>query len=102
MVNARVFEEMYELPLQEIQKSFDEYSSRLESFQILLSTPSYGSYLSHIRRLSHSFRWNQNSRMFPISVMSHLVFTTFLSYVIAMIENHENNKKFSMEKMLLK
>jgi putative hydrolase of HD superfamily len=32
-------------------------------------------------------RWNQQTRVYPISVMSHLVFITFISYIIWKIEN---------------
>jgi hypothetical protein len=40
-------------------------------------------------------RWNQQSRIFPISVMSHLVLITFITYVLVMIEN-ENGKSYDM------
>ena len=38
-------------------------------------------------------RWNQQSRIFPISVMSHLVLITFLTYILVMIENN-NGKNY--------
>jgi len=58
-------------------------------------------YLTHIRRLLHCMRWNQQNRIFPISVMSHLVITTFLTYLIVMMENN-NWKNYDMLDMLLR
>lgn len=46
-------------------------------------------------------RWNQQKRIFPISVMSHLVVITFLTYVIVMMENH-SGKNYDMKDMLLR
>ena len=89
LVNRKVFEEMYEIPYKEIMSSLDQMRKELTSLDMLLKNPNYEKYLSNIRKLSHSLRWNQQKRMFPISVMSHLVLTTFLSYVIGMIENNK-------------
>ncbi|NCO31589.1 hypothetical protein GW891_01965 [bacterium] len=55
--------------------------SELKSLDLLLSNDNYKKYLSHIRRLNHSMRWSGQTRIFPISVMSHLVIITFISYV---------------------
>jgi 5'-deoxynucleotidase YfbR-like HD superfamily hydrolase len=94
-VNAKIFSDMYEIPLREIQKSLQESAQKLESMKELLKNDNYLKYLSHIRRLSHCMRWNQQSRIFPISVMSHLVLITFLAYILVMIENH-NGKSYNM------
>lgn len=94
-VNAKIFSDMYEIPLREIQKSLQESAQKLESMKELLKNDNYLKYLSHIRRLSHCMRWNQQSRIFPISVMSHLVLITFLTYILVMIENN-NGKNYNM------
>lgn len=100
-VNAKIFTEIYEIPVREIKKSLDESTQKLESMKQLLENENYLKYLSHIRRLSHCMRWNQQNRIFPISVMSHLVLITFLTYVLVMIEN-KNEKKYDMTEMLLR
>lgn len=100
-VNAKIFSDMYEIPLREIQKSLQESAQKLESMKELLKNDNYLKYLSHIRRLSHCMRWNQQSRIFPISVMSHLVLITFLTYILVMIENN-NGKNYNMWEMLLR
>lgn len=43
-------------------------------------------YLIAIRRLQSSFRWNHMRRTHPVSVMSHLFFIFFISYVIGNVE----------------
>lgn len=100
-INAKIFTEIYEIPVREIKKSLDESTQKLESMKQLLENENYLKYLSHIRRLSHCMRWNQQNRIFPISVMSHLVLITFLTYVLVMIEN-KNEKKYDMTEMLLR
>lgn len=86
-INQKVYDEMYDVPMMEIQKSLKKYEEILPSFKELMNNKDYQRYISHLRRLSHSMRWNQQSRIFPISVMSHLVIITFLSYVIWKMEN---------------
>lgn len=43
-------------------------------------------YLLTIRRLQSSFRWNHMRRTNPVSVMSHLFFIFFITYVIGNVE----------------
>lgn len=100
-VNEKVFTDMYELPLKQIQKWFQEDIKHLKSMEELLKNDNFMKYLTYIRRLSHCMRWNQQKRIYPISVMSHLVIITFLSYVIVMIENHNWNN-YNMLDMLLR
>jgi len=73
---------MYDVPLKQITVYLEKKRKTLKSLDILLGKDNYIKYLKHIRRLSHSMRWNQQIRIFPISVMSHLVIITFISYVI--------------------
>lgn len=96
--NARVFPEIYEVPLDELKKSLVLLTSELPSLKILLNTPDYEKYLAHIYRLSYSMRWNQYQRTTPISVMSHKVVVAYLSYVIGMIwnDNGEDNDILEM------
>jgi hypothetical protein len=82
LVNRKVFEEMYDVPFKEIIKMLDIKRKELKSFDLLLENQNFEKYLSNIRKLSHSLRWNQQKRIFPISVMSHLVIITFISYII--------------------
>ena len=86
-INATVFSDMYDVPLDQIRSYLDKKRKELKSLDLLLNNENYKKYLTHIRRLSHSMRWNQQTRVFPISVMSHLVFITFISYTVWKIEN---------------
>lgn len=100
-INARVYSEIYSKTLEGIQESLELYRTQLPALDELLNTPNFEKYLSHIRGLSHSFRWLQQKRLFPISVMSHLVYVTFISYVIATYEN-SNGWNIDMEEIVLK
>jgi len=87
-INSVVFSDMYDVPLTQIKDDLIKYRKELKSLDLLMDNDNYKKYLSHIRRLSHSLRWNQQTRTYPISVMSHLVITTFISYIIWNIENN--------------
>lgn len=100
-VNQKVFSDMYEVPLKQIQIWFQEDMKKLASIQELLKNDNYEKYLTHIRRLSHCMRWNQQKRIFPISVMSHLLIITFITYILTMIENH-HGKTYPMLDMMLR
>ncbi len=102
LVNREVFADMYEVPYKEIMWQLDEKRKDLKSLDMLLKNPNYEKYLSNIRKLSHSLRWNQQKRMFPISVMAHLVLITFLSYVLWTIENHKNWANLSLFELMFK
>ena len=73
--------------MKEIDLYFEENKNKLFSLDQLLKKDNYKNYLSHIRRLSHAMRWSWRQRKYPISVMGHLVIVTFISYVIANLEN---------------
>ncbi|EKE27461.1 MAG: hypothetical protein ACD_3C00205G0014 [uncultured bacterium (gcode 4)] len=88
MVNERVFPDIYDISLQNIKISLEEKWKELQSLKTLLQNDNYNKYLSQIRRLTHSMRWNQHNRIYPISVMSHLVVITFITYVMTSIEKH--------------
>ncbi|MDP2395724.1 MAG: hypothetical protein Q8S84_01510 [bacterium] len=81
-VNSKVFSDMYDVPLNQIRHDLEEKRKTLKSLDLLWNNDNYKKYLTHIRRLSHSMRWNQQNRVYPISVMSHLVVITFISYII--------------------
>lgn len=103
LVNREVFSDMYEVPYKEIMNQLDEKRKDLKSLDMLLKNPNYEKYLSNIRKLSHSLRWNQQKRMFPISVMAHLVLITFLSYVMWTIENNKwNSDKLDIFEIMFK
>lgn len=98
--NHTVYDDVYELPLKQLKDSLKKLRGKLRSLDILLSEKSYKKYLTHVRRLSHSMRWSGESKLLPISVMAHLVEVTFISYIIASIENHEGNKVNTLELLL--
>ena len=86
-VNARVYDEIFEVPLEKIQEQLDILSSELSSLTELLENENFQKYLSHIRRLSHSIRWSGENRLVPISVMAHLVIVAMITYFISLIES---------------
>lgn len=88
-VNKKVFDWMYDVPLRNFEEYFRENRKKLKSLDLLLRDNDYSKYLLQIRILSHSFRWNQQKRIYNISVMSHLLIITFIAYIIAMIENEK-------------
>lgn len=100
-INEKVFWDIYEVPLNQINGNLEDKRKGLKSLDILLKNDNYKKYLTHIRRLSHSMRWNQQRRIFPISVMSHLVVITFISYVIWKIENEEGSN-YNIEELMLR
>lgn len=102
LVNREVFADMYEVPYKDIMNQLDDKRKDLKSLDMLLKNPNFEKYLSNIRKLSHSLRWNQQKRMFPISVMAHLVLITFLSYVIWTIENNKKWANLNMFEMMFK
>jgi len=90
--NARVFPDMYEVPMGEMKSEIERLSRELPSLKKLLSSPDSEKYLSHIYRLSFSMRWNQYGRNTPISVMSHKVVVAYISYIIGMIGNDKGEE----------
>ena len=100
-INEKVFWDIYEVPLNQINLYLEDKRIDLKSLDILLKNDNYKKYLTHIRRLSHSMRWNQNKRIFPISVMSHLVVITFISYIIWKIEN-DSWANYDIQELMLR
>lgn len=99
--NARVFSEIYEVPLLEMKTWLEELSWKLSSLSELMTNKNYEKYLAHVYRLSFSMRWNQYKRSVPISVMSHKVVVVYLSYIIGMIGN-ENGEENDVKEMMLR
>lgn len=99
--NARVFPEIYEVPFGDIKSGLKVFSETLPSLKELLRNTDQEKYLAHIYRLSFSMRWNQYQRNTPISVMSHKVVVTYLSYVIGMIGNTHGEEN-DIEEMLMR
>lgn len=97
--NARVFPDIYEVPLEKMKTELKELEAMTSSLALLRKTPDYEKYLAHIYRLSSAMRWNQYNRSTPISVMSHKVVVAYLSYVIGMIGN-ENGEENDIKQML--
>lgn len=97
--NARVFPDIYEVPLEKMKAELEELEIEVSSLHILRKTPNYEKYLAHIYRLSSAMRWNQYNRTTPISVMSHKVVVAYISYIIGMIGN-ENGEENDIKEML--
>ncbi len=107
VINARVFLYAYDVALDEINSYLEENKDKLFSLKELLKNDNYKNYLSHIRRLSHAMRWSWRQRKYPISVMSHLVIVTFISYVLSNLENKKtksssNSKKYDVFDVMIK
>ena len=100
-INSRVFIYAYDIPLKQIKEFLEEERKELFSLNNLLDSEKYKNYLWHIRRLSHSMRWSGKQRNYPISVMSHLVITTFIAYILWSLEN-QNWKKVDIFDLMLR
>jgi len=87
-MNAKVHSFIYEVPLSHMEEEFQEMEWELMSLATLRKDENLQKYLSHIFRLSYAMRWNQHQRNIPVSVMSHKVIVAFLTYVLAVVENH--------------
>jgi len=87
-VNSKIYPEAYTSTINDMLNDFEKQRKSLLSLDLLLENSNYKTYLNQIRRLSHSFRWNQQNRSFPISVMSHFVITTYIVYILWIIENN--------------
>lgn len=88
LINMKIYNDVYDKAFAGINNYFEEKRKEIYSLDLILRDKNYEKYLSKIRSLSHNQRWNKQKRIFPISVMSHLVITTFLAYVISMLENN--------------
>lgn len=98
--NARVFPEMYEVPLADIQTSLSQLSKNLESVDFLLCDTHSQKFLAHIQRLSFAMRWNQYQRNTPISVMSHKVIVTYLTYIISVYSEPKNTPQKTLDMLM--
>ncbi len=86
--NARIFPDMYEIYMTEMEWELEILSTEFESIKLLKNNPNFQKYLAHIYRLNFSMRWNQYSRKTPISVMSHTVVITYITYIIATLDDN--------------
>jgi 5'-deoxynucleotidase YfbR-like HD superfamily hydrolase len=82
--------------LKEINNNLEKDKIFLFSLNEILNNKDYEKYLSHIRRLSHSMRWSGIQRKYPISVMSHLIIVTFISYCLANIEGKNESEVYEI------
>lgn len=99
-INSKVFIYAYNVPLKQIEEFLETERKDLISLNQLLDSEKYKNYLWHIRRLSHSMRWSWKQRNYQISVMSHLVITTFIAYISWSLENQNWNKVDVFDLML--
>ncbi len=101
IINSKVFPDVYDIPTKEIQLELTLLKKDLVSLEILMDSDKYKTYLSQIRRLSHSQRWPWEQRKYNISVMAHLYIVTFFAYIIWSFEI-EKWKDYNMLDFLLK
>jgi len=73
IINSKVFPDVYDIPTKEIQLELTLLKQDLDSLEILMDSDKYKTYLSQIRRLSHSQRWPWEQRKYNITVMAHLL-----------------------------
>ncbi len=83
--NARVYPEVYSRQMAQISERMD--MEKYKIFQDFL--PHRGEsevhfFLMTIRRLQSTKRWNLDRRTYPVSVMSHLVFVLFFTYIFCL------------------
>ncbi|MDD3646529.1 MAG: HD domain-containing protein [Candidatus Gracilibacteria bacterium] len=102
LVNSRVFLFTYDVAMDQIQDYFDKNKSKLHCLKQLVNNDDYKKYLGHIRRLSHCKRWSGRKRNYDVSVMSHLVMVTFISYVLGNLENIEGEANYDVYKLMLR
>jgi len=102
LVNSRIFLYTYDVAMGQIMAYLDEKSKTLYSLSELMKNDDYKKYLWHIRRLSHCKRWSGKNRDYEVSVMSHLVIVTFISYVLGNLENKENNWNYDILELMMK
>lgn len=101
-VNNKIFPEIYEVPLTQIQTSLEDLKKKLPSLEKLLKNENEKKYLFNLKRLAHITRWNGKVRFLPISVMAHLVITCFITYIIASKENQKEKDSFPLLDLMLR
>jgi len=57
IINSKVFPQVYDVPMEEINAEISHKKKTLTSLKILMNNENYKTYLSQIRRLTHSKRW---------------------------------------------
>ncbi len=80
-INLRFFPEYFKEPFESIKDNMERVD--LESFRNVLRSDELRAYLSQIRTLIYSIRWNQHPRTVPTTVSGHTFFVTFVSYLMA-------------------
>jgi putative hydrolase of HD superfamily len=84
------------------ERCLEEYPEFLEYLKLDASEHSQNEkFLLSVRRLQSSFRWNRMRRQYPVSVMSHLFFIFFLSYIIGNVEEKTPSEVTDMMKTAL-
>ncbi len=99
ILNSKVFPQVYDIPMEEINAEITEKKKTLQSLKILMNNENYKTYLSQIRRLCHSKRWPWEQRQYKISVMAHLFIVTFFAYIIWSFETNDWKKYDILEFM---
>lgn len=86
--NSKIYDDIYAPILDNMKKRINakEFEIFLKYLNINWETNELEKYLLNIRRLQFNYRWNSKKRIYPISVMSHLLVSFYLAYVIGKIE----------------
>lgn len=101
--NWKIYNDIYEPILKNMEtrlnsKEFDLFKKYIN---INKTENELEKYLFNVRRLQFNFRWNRMKRLYPISVMSHLFISFFLSYIIWNIEWKDDKDIIQMMKIAL-
>jgi len=101
--NSKIYDDIYAPILENMTKRINtkEYSIFLKYLNINWETNELEKYLLNIRRLQFNYRWNNKKRIYPISVMSHLLVTFFLAYIIWKVEWRTEVETIEMMKWAL-
>lgn len=101
--NGKIYEDIYAPIIDNMKKRINapEFELFLKYLNINWETNELEKYLLNIRRLQFNYRWNSKKRIYPISVMSHLLVSFFLAYIIGKIECKTENDIIEMMKRAL-
>ncbi len=91
--NSSVYGKVYEKVLTDINKRLQ--SKDYEIFREVFDEK-INKYLISIRKLIFLYRWNRLRRNYSVSVMSHMYFVSFLSYIIWVLEEKTDEEILEM------
>lgn len=101
--NGKIYHDIYEPILKNMEARINskEYDLFKKYININKTESDLEKFLFNIRRLQFNFRRNRMKRMYPVSVMSHLFVTFFLSYIVWNLEGKTNEEILTLMKIAL-